>query len=66
MSRKRDSESINRPLLVAGLLIVVASIGMAAWMFRLGDIVTALGLGLLIIAGLLLTGIGFSPETATH
>lgn len=66
MSTKRDTESINRPLLVAGLLIVVASIGMAAWMFRLGDIVTALGLGLLIIAGLLLTGIGFSPETATH
>ncbi|MEF8915301.1 hypothetical protein [Natronomonas sp.] len=66
MSTKRDPESINRPLLVAGLLIVVASIGMAAWMFRLGDIVTALGLGLLIIAGLLLTGIGFSPETATH
>jgi len=66
MSIKNDSESINRPLFVAGVLIVVTSIGIATWMFRLGDIVTAFGLGLLVIAGLLLAGIGFSPETATH
>lgn len=66
MSTQRDHEPTNRPLVVAGVLTVLVSIALAAWMFRLGDVVTALGLGLLVVAGLLMAGIGFSPETTTH
>ncbi|WP_435348838.1 hypothetical protein [Haloarchaeobius sp. HRN-SO-5] len=54
---------VNRSLLVAGVTFVVVSIAAAAWLFSLGDVVTALGMGLLVLAGLLLTGIGLSPET---
>ncbi|MFD1587683.1 hypothetical protein ACFR9U_11875 [Halorientalis brevis] len=59
-------ERFDMPLFVAGTVMVLVSLGAAAWMLRLGDIVTALGLGLLVAAGLLLAGIGLSPETTTH
>ena len=59
-------ESSNPTLFVAGVAIVLASLATAAWMVSLGDVVTALGLGLLVVAGALLAGIGRSPETAVQ
>jgi hypothetical membrane protein len=62
MSLIPQSESFNGRLFVAGVASVLVSIFAAAWMFRLGDVVTALGLGLIVAAGLLLAGIGMSPS----
>jgi len=66
MSLTDTSERFHVPLFVTGTVIVLVSIGAAAWMFSLGDVVTALGMGLLVAAGLLLTGIGLSPEATTY
>jgi hypothetical protein len=52
-------------MFLAGVVLVLASVTVAAWMFSIGDVVTALGLGLLAIAGILIAGIGFSPEAAS-
>jgi hypothetical protein len=51
-------------MFLAGVVMVLGSVTIAAWMFSIGDIVTALGLGLLAIAGVLVAGIGLSPEAA--
>jgi len=59
-------DRIDTPLFVAGALLVLVSLTAAVWMLSLGDVVTALGLGLLVAAGVLLTGIGLSPEAVTH
>lgn len=56
----------NTPLLVTGMLLILVSLTAAIWMLTLGDVVTAIGLSLLVAAGLLLTGIGLSPEAATY
>jgi hypothetical protein len=59
-------DRIDTSLFVAGALLVLVSLTAAVWMLSLGDVVTALGLGLLVAAGVLLTGIGLSPEAARH
>jgi hypothetical protein len=51
-------------MFLTGLAMIFASVVLAVWTFSLGDIVTALGLGLLVVAGILIAGIGFSPEVA--
>lgn len=56
----------NLSLLLAGAVIVLVSLTAAAWMLVLGDLVTAVGLGLLVAAGVLLAGIGLSPDPALH
>jgi len=61
-SLRQDRDRINSSLFVAGVAIILASVIGAAWMLRLGDIVTALGLGLLIAAGVLMSGIGLSKK----
>ncbi len=66
MSLPHTSDRLDTPLLVAGTLLVLLSLAAAAWMLSVGDVVTAAGLGLLVAAGLLLTGIGLSPHAATH
>ncbi|MFA9415141.1 hypothetical protein [Natrinema sp. HArc-T2] len=66
MSQHSDRNPFNSSLFVTGVAMVLASLVAAVWLFRLGDIVTALGLGLLVAAGLLLAGIGLSPETTAH
>jgi hypothetical protein len=49
-------------LLVAGLVTALASLVAAVWMVRLGDVVTAGALIVLVAAGLLLVGIDGSPD----
>jgi len=49
-------------LLVAGTMTALLSALAAVWMLSIGDIVTALGLTVLIVAGLLLAGIDLSPN----
>ncbi|MGM0388862.1 MULTISPECIES: hypothetical protein [Natrinema] len=66
MSQNDGHKPYNSSLFVSGVAMVLASLITAVWMFRLGDIVTALGLGLIVAAGLLLAGIGLSPEATTH
>ena len=57
---------VNRSLVVAGVALALASLLVAAWTLRLGDVVTALGLTLLVAAGSLLAGIGLSSDTMAH
>jgi hypothetical membrane protein len=66
MSLERKLKTANRPMLVTGVLMIVASIAAAAWTLSIGDVVTTLGFGLLVIAGLLLAGIGLSSGRPTH
>jgi hypothetical protein len=61
MSLIDTSERFNAPLFVVGVGIVLASVLAAVQMLRIGDVVTLLGLGLVTVAGLLLTGISLSP-----
>lgn len=65
MSRAHDHKRLDSPLFLAGVLLVLVSVGVAAWMLSLGDVVTTLGLGLLVVAGVLLAGIGLSTEATT-
>jgi len=51
-------------LLVTGVALVILSVAVAMWMLAVGDVVTALGLGLVLVAGVLLAGIGLSPDAA--
>ncbi|WP_327050720.1 hypothetical protein [Halomicrococcus gelatinilyticus] len=62
MSRQRDVESTSRPMVVAGVLIVLASIVGIGLAFYEGDIVLALALPLLAATGLLYIDIGRSPS----
>ncbi|GAB7095267.1 hypothetical protein JCM30237_24200 [Halolamina litorea] len=57
-----DLDPSGRPLLIAGMLWALASAATAAWVFSMGDVVTALGLTVLVGAGLLLAGIDLSPN----
>ena len=57
-----DFDPSGSSLLVAGVATALVSTLAAAWMFSLGDIVTALGLISLVAAGLLLAGIDLSPN----
>ncbi|MFC4543824.1 hypothetical protein ACFO5R_18010 [Halosolutus amylolyticus] len=66
MTQRHDRKPFASSLFVTGVTMVLASVATAVWMFRLGDIVTALGLGLLVVAGLLLAGIGLPPEAAAN
>jgi len=66
MTARIDSASLDSPLTLAGVALVLVSSLVAVWMLTLGDIVTALGLGLLIAAGLLLSSIGVSGEAVAH
>ena len=66
MSLTDTRERFDLSLFVAGVVMVLLSVAAAAWMFSLGDVVTGLGLGLLVAAGVLLAGIGLSPETLAH
>jgi hypothetical protein len=51
-------------LFVTGVALVILSAAAAVWMLAIGDVVTALGLGLVLVAGVLLAGIGLSPDAA--
>lgn len=66
MSQTHTRKSFDPSLFVVGALIALVSLAVAAWLFRLGDIVTAAGLGLLVVSGLLLAGIGLSNEPTAH
>ncbi|MFB6093295.1 MAG: hypothetical protein ABEK02_09830 [Haloquadratum sp.] len=60
---RRSAGGVDGGLLVTGIVTVVASVVAAAWMLRTGDVVTAIGLLLLVAAGVLLSGIGLSTES---
>jgi len=66
MSLRHADGPVSRSLVVAGVALTLVSLLAAAWMLSLDDVVTAVGLGLLVAAGLLLAGIGLSPETTTN
>ncbi|WP_049980535.1 hypothetical protein [Halolamina rubra] len=57
-----DLDPSGSPLLVTGAITAIVSTLAAIWVFSLGDVVTALGLTLLVVAGLLLAGIDLSPN----
>jgi hypothetical protein len=57
-----DLDASDGTLLVAGTMWALVSAAAAVWVFSLGDVVTALGLTLLVGAGLLLVGIDLSPD----
>ncbi|MFW5948817.1 MAG: hypothetical protein ACOCSD_04390 [Halolamina sp.] len=57
-----DLDPSGSPLLVTGVITAIVSTLAAIWVFSLGDVVTALGLTLLVVAGLLLAGIDLSPN----
>ncbi|WP_416838586.1 hypothetical protein [Haloferax sp. DFSO52] len=56
-------ESLTKPLTLLGLTLVVVSFAVAGIAFSEGDIVTALGMGLLFVSGALAAGIGLSGES---
>ena len=56
-------ESLTKPLTVLGLILVVGSLVVAGVAFSEGDIVTTLGMELLLVSGLLAVGIGLSEES---
>ncbi|KAB1192486.1 hypothetical protein GJR96_03145 [Haloferax sp. MBLA0076] len=60
---KPTVESLTSPLTLLGLVMVVVSIAVAALALSDGDVVTALGMGLLLVSGVLATGIGLSGES---
>lgn len=62
MSSKHDRHRLDFNLLGTGVLIVIASLVVAAWLLSLGDIVTASAMVLLVAAGVLLAAIGLSPR----
>jgi hypothetical protein len=64
-SHRTDRAPLASPLFLAGALTVLGSVAAAVWMLSLGDVVTALGLTLLVAAGLLLAGIDRSPGAAS-
>ena len=61
---KPTVESLTKPLTLLGLTLVVVSLAIAAVAFSEGDVVTGLGMGMLLVSGLLATGIGLSDESA--
>lgn len=68
MSQERSNRSVPGPengvVFLVGVVTVLASIAAAVWSFSVGDTVTAVGLGLVVLAGALVATIGFSrPAT---
>lgn len=63
MSSKHNRHNLDPKLVGFGILVVIASLLVAAWLFNLGDIVTGAAMVLLVVAGLLLAGIGLSPKS---
>ena len=68
MSRERANPTVPGPengvVFLVGVVTVLASIAVAVWSFSVGDIVTAVGLGLVVLAGALVAAIGFrGPAT---
>lgn len=57
-----DLDPSGSPLFVTGVITAIVSTLAAIWVFSLGDVVTALGLTVLVVAGLLLAGIDLSPN----
>lgn len=57
-----DLDPTGSSLLVVGTMTALLSAIAAVWVFSLGDVVTALGLTVLVVAGLLLAGIDLSPN----
>lgn len=53
-------ESLTNPLTLLGLVLVGGSLVVASLALREGDVVTAIGMGLMLISGVLATGIGLS------
>ncbi|KPN29007.1 hypothetical protein SY89_03241 [Halolamina pelagica] len=62
MAPNIEFDPSGSPLLVAGMMTALLSALAAVWMLSIGDIVTALGLTVLIVAGILLAGIDLSPN----
>ncbi|KTG29689.1 hypothetical protein [Haloferax profundi] len=60
---KPTVESLTSPLTLLGLLMVVVSIAVAALALNDGDVVTALGMGMLLVSGVLAAGIGLSGKS---
>lgn len=58
----KSVESANSRLLSLGSLLVVGSLALAAQFYRHGDVVGALSMLLVVAAGVLFLGIGFSPN----
>ncbi|WP_396610721.1 hypothetical protein ACH9L7_10840 [Haloferax sp. S1W] len=56
-------ESLTKPITLVGLALIVASISAAAVALSTGDVVTALGMVLLLTSGVLATGIGLSGRS---
>ncbi|ADE02558.1 MULTISPECIES: hypothetical protein [Haloferax] len=57
------AESLTKPLTLLGLGLVVVSVAVAGFALRDGDVVTALGMGLLFASGVLTTGISLSGKS---
>lgn len=57
-----DLDPSGSLLFVTGVITAIVSTLAAIWVFSLGDVVTALGLTVLVVAGLLLAGIDLSPN----
>ncbi|NLV01433.1 hypothetical protein [Haloferax volcanii] len=60
---KPTVESLTKPLTLLGLGLVVVSVAVAGVALRDGDVVTALGMGLLFASGVLTTGISLSGKS---
>ncbi|MFC7129204.1 hypothetical protein [Haloferax chudinovii] len=60
---KPTAESLTKPLTLLGLGLVVVSVAVAGVALRDGDVVTALGMGLLFASGVLTTGISLSGKS---
>ncbi|AFK18162.1 hypothetical protein E6P09_05205 [Haloferax mediterranei ATCC 33500] len=56
-------ESFTNPLTLLGLFLVALSVVVAGVALREGDVVTALGMGLLLTSGVFTTGIGLSGKS---
>jgi uncharacterized membrane protein len=67
MDEGSSTEPRTTPLVATGVGVILASVVVAVWTFGHGDYVTPLGSLLLAVAGLLMVGIGTSPDaTVTH
>ncbi|ELZ94816.1 hypothetical protein C440_07067 [Haloferax mucosum ATCC BAA-1512] len=56
-------ESLTKPLTLLGLFLIVSSVVVAGVALSEGDVVTALGMGLLLTSGVFATGIGLSGKS---
>ncbi|ELZ75185.1 hypothetical protein [Haloferax larsenii] len=56
-------ESLTKPLTLLGLVLIAVSLSVAGVALGDGDVVTALGMGLLLVSGVFATGIGLSGKS---